>query len=322
MIEQGNFKCPKCHKEEMFGYTRWQKKLIDNQEKWIFYSEKHLRGLWWYTIPGPRGNNTYFYESSDRCWSNGGSTEEDWNKDGIWKCDGCGFIAETFTEFCSKDETNNFQINNSYQNLFQMNPRYNNFLCGAQFNNQTNNKFFYEFQINELQKQLNEEKCKNNILINENTRLNNMINNLGMEINNLNMRISNIQNYENRIESLEKEVKEKKDEIQKYTNEFLNNQLGNSITSINPGESILAIKFISKNIQNIDNYCLPCKNVDLFVRLEEKLNNNFPQLKEHETCFEINDRRIKRFKTLDENEIKNNDVINVILIDSENKNQK
>ena len=114
------------------------------------------------------------------------------------------------------------------------------------------------------------------------------------------MRIFNIQNQENRTD----------------------NQFGNSITSINPGESILAIKFISKNIQNIDNYCLPCKNVDLFVRLEEKLNNNFPQLKEHETCFEINGRRIKRFKTLDENEIKNNDVINVILIDSENNNQK
>ena len=53
------------------------------------------------------------------------------------------------------------------------------------------------------------------------------------------------------------------------------------------------------------------------MRLEEKLNSNFPQLKEHETFFEVNGRRIKRFKTLDENNIKNNDIINVFIIDSQ-----
>lgn len=194
-----------------------------------------------------------------------------------------------------------------------INLPYNNFLYDNQFNNQINNNFSYD-----LSKSLFEEKNKNICLITENTRLNNVINDLRMEINNLNLRIGNVQNYENRIESLEKEVKEKKDEIQKYINELHKNQHGNSITSINPGESIIAIKFISKDIQNIDNYCLPCKNSDLFVRIEEILNNNFPQLKEHETCFEVNGRRIKRFKTLDENQIKNNDIINIFLIDSKN----
>ena len=140
-----------------------------------------------------------------------------------------------------------------------------------------------------------------------------------MQINNLNNQIGNNQNYENRIESLEKEIKEKNDEIQKHKSDYelLNNQFGNSITLIKPGENILAVRFICKNIQAIDNYCLACKNVNLFVRLEEKLNNNFPQLKEHETFFEVNGRRIKRFKTLDENNIKNNDIINVFIIDSQ-----
>ena len=182
-----------------------------------------------------------------------------------------------------------------------------------------NNNILYEFQINELNRQLNEERNRNIFLTNENVRLNNIITNLRIQINNLNNQIGNNQNYENRIESLEREIREKNDEIQKHKSDYelLNNQFGISITLIKPGENILAVRFICKDIKDIDNYCLPCKNVNLFVRLEEKLNNDFPQLKEHEAYFEINGRRIKRFKTLDENSIKNNDIINVILIDNQ-----
>ena len=70
--------------------------------------------------------------------------------------------------------------------------------------------------------------------------------------------------------------------------------------------------------QDIGHYSLVCKNTDLFVRLEEKLNNDYNQLKDKETYFMVNGRRIKRFKTLDENQIKSNDVINLFLIDDEN----
>ena len=54
------------------------------------------------------------------------------------------------------------------------------------------------------------------------------------------------------------------------------------------------------------------------MKLEEKLNNDFPQLKDYQTVFEVNTRKIKRFKTLDENKIKGNDVINVFLYDGQN----
>ena len=77
----------------------------------------------------------------------------------------------------------------------------------------------------------------------------------------------------------------------------------------------MAINFVSMGIQDIGHYCLPCKNTDLFVRLEEKLNNDFPQLKDHEIYFEVKTKRIKRFKTLDENKIKSNDIVNIFLID-------
>ena len=70
--------------------------------------------------------------------------------------------------------------------------------------------------------------------------------------------------------------------------------------------------------QEISNFSLVCKNTDIFVKLEEKLNNDYPQLKDKETYFIVNGNRIKRFKTLDENNIKSNDVINLFLIDADN----
>ena len=82
---------------------------------------------------------------------------------------------------------------------------------------------------------------------------------------------------------------------------------------------MFAVNFVSNGFQGIMNYALPCKNTDLFVRLEEKLNNDYPDLlKDKETYFIVNTRRIKRFKTLDENQIKGGDVINVFLYDDQN----
>ena len=81
-----------------------------------------------------------------------------------------------------------------------------------------------------------------------------------------------------------------------------------------PGEKIMTLIFNSQGIQYVCNYGLACKNTNLFVRLEEILNNNFPELKKHDTYFMVNTRRIKRFLTLEENKIKNNDMINIFLI--------
>ena len=95
-----------------------------------------------------------------------------------------------------------------------------------------------------------------------------------------------------------------------------NNNNKNKITHIKPGEKILGINFVSMGVNDIGHYNLVCKNTDLFVRLEERLYEDFPQFKEYETYFEVKTRRIKRFKTLKENNIKTNDVINVFIIDN------
>ena len=66
--------------------------------------------------------------------------------------------------------------------------------------------------------------------------------------------------------------------------------------------------------EDIQNYSLPCKNTDLFVKLEERLYKYFSQLKNYETYFEVNTRRILRFKTIEENGIENNSLINVFIV--------
>ena len=68
--------------------------------------------------------------------------------------------------------------------------------------------------------------------------------------------------------------------------------------------------------QDIINYSMACKNTDLFARLEEKLYQDFPKFKDYETYFEVKTKRIKRYKTLEENNIKNNDIISIFIIDN------
>ena len=81
-----------------------------------------------------------------------------------------------------------------------------------------------------------------------------------------------------------------------------------------PGEKLYSINFISID-QNIGNYSIICKNTDTFVRLEEKLYNDYPEYKDKETYFIKNGYKIKRFKSLDENNIKNNDVLMLYIYD-------
>ena len=77
----------------------------------------------------------------------------------------------------------------------------------------------------------------------------------------------------------------------------------------------MTVTFNTQGTQYFCSWGIACKNTNLFVRLEEILNNKFPDLKKHDAYYEINKRRIKRFQTLEENNIKNNDMINIFLID-------
>ena len=112
--------------------------------------------------------------------------------------------------------------------------------------------------------------------------------------------------------NLEKEINIKNNEIQNYIFKIKNiNANKNEITSIKPGEKIMVVLFMTQGNQDIINYGMPCKNTDLFVRLEEKLYNDFPKYKNYEIFFKVNTRPILRFKTLEENQIKSNDIISL-----------
>ena len=124
----------------------------------------------------------------------------------------------------------------------------------------------------------------------------------------------------NQIKILETKLKKLILELQNYkSNNNINKNINNSKELIMPmveGENLMCVIFNSQGIQDICNWSLPCKNTNLFIRLEEILNNKFPELKKHETYFMVNTKRIKRFQTLEENGIKDNDIINIFLIES------
>ena len=155
----------------------------------------------------------------------------------------------------------------------------------------------------------------------ENNNLKETINSLKQENKNLAQKLNKeIIKLKEKIKSLENEIINKNKEIQnllsKNNNEYNHLNLNeNAISTIKPGEKIIAVNFRSMGSHEIVNYCLPCKNTDLFIRLEEKLYNDYPNLKDYETYFEVDTRRIKRFKTIDENNIKGNDIISLFVIE-------
>jgi len=119
----------------------------------------------------------------------------------------------------------------------------------------------------------------------------------------------------------EKEILEKKIDVLEYEKNNYQKKYEDSIkkennnkykiSSVQPGEEIISINFVSMGINAINNYGLSCKTTDLFIIEEERLYEDFPDFKKYETYFEANGKRIKRFQTLKENGIKDKNVIYV-----------
>ena len=174
-------------------------------------------------------------------------------------------------------------------------------------NNSSSNN--YESEIKKLRDELNLEKNNNKALKIENKKLNDIINSMKKE---------NI-DLTNKIKVLESQLNKLRLDLQNYkSNNNINISFNNPddlVVPLLPGEKIMTLNFNTSGTQYICNWSMACKKANLFVRLEEILNNEFPELKKHDTYFEVNTRRIKRFQTLEENGIKNNDMINIFLID-------
>ena len=114
----------------------------------------------------------------------------------------------------------------------------------------------------------------------------------------------------NKIKELEKLINIKDNELNDLKIKLINND---SMTFIKPGGKIMAVNFTSPD-QDIQ-FPMACKNTDIFARLEEKLYNEYPKYKDYNTYLTVNGNVIKRFKSLEENGIKNGNSIIVNIYD-------
>ena len=162
-------------------------------------------------------------------------------------------------------------------------------------------------EIDNLRRELKDEKEKNKKLQDIINNLNNTINQLKQE------HYTEINKLTEKNKELEKLLEEKNKEINDYIFKLSNSSNNEQLISVKTGDKIIAVLFMTQGSQDIFNYTMACKTSDLFVRLEERLYHDFPKYRNYETFFMVNTRRIFRFKTLEENKIKNNDIISLFI---------
>ena len=167
--------------------------------------------------------------------------------------------------------------------------------------------------ISQLSSQLSGQNPKSNKLMEELNKQRNIISQLTSQLNserqnnlNLNNQLKSYININNQLnQSLNSKITEIQN-LKKSTSTRLSSTLS-TVKSINPGERVIAVHFTSPDHRI--NYSLPCKNTDVFVKLEQQLYMEYPEYKNENTYFTVSGNSVKRFKTLDENHIKNHDII-------------
>ena len=110
------------------------------------------------------------------------------------------------------------------------------------------------------------------------------------------------------------ENKKKSQQINQLFPRYKNfNNDNNSIS----GNNMISISITSAN-QKIQNYKRTYKDTEVFCNIEKELYEVYPEFKELETFFIVGGNKIKRFKTLKENNISNGDIIVLIIFDEDN----
>ena len=195
-----------------------------------------------------------------------------------------------------KSSFNNVILN---ANLLKPNTilNFNNMKNNQNMNNQSlsqNNSLLlekqnkeYKIKINNLEKYIKELEMKlkeKDKIINEKKIKNN---NLQKEITNL----KNISNFNSKIKELENEIK-----------------LFKTYYHFSEGEKLILIRFASVN-QEI-NINIICKNTEEFSKIESILYKKYPKYIESENYFLVNGSKINKHKSLKDNKINNNDLIN------------
>jgi hypothetical protein len=228
---------------------------------------------------------------------------------------------------------NNFSGN--YPQNFRMNMPNCNFL-NPKTNYQQNTKLSLNSEPNQ-NKNSNQENSNNKNLEEEKKKLTKELNDEKEKVKKLNKELSEekekvlkltkeLNKEKEKVENLNKDLKileqklstndiDYKKILQKKDNEIeeLRIKMNNlNFEQIKPGEKIFSINFISED-NKISNYSLTCKNTDTFVKIEQMLYEDFPEYKNKETYFKVNNRTIRRFLTIDENNIGRNEVVKLFV---------
>jgi hypothetical protein len=146
-------------------------------------------------------------------------------------------------------------------------------------------------KIKNLEKLLENERKKN---INNNMNINELIN-----MKNNSSYLAKILELKEKLESKDNEIKEIKS---RYPVELLK------------GEKLMSIIFVS--LDQTIHYSIICKNTDQFSTIESKLYKEYPQYMNSENFFVTKGNKINRFISLEENGIKDNDIITLQSFDN------
>lgn len=167
----------------------------------------------------------------------------------------------------------------------------------------------YELPIYEKHNSSEKKNDEDNILLlrkeneqlkKEQIQLNNKIKEL--EANNPKIKNENNNKLENNNENLG--IKDLENEIKLYREYY----------GLSPNEKLISIKCSSFD-KKID-YVIICKNTDKFSKIEDQLYKKYPNYIDTENYFMVNGKKIKRFRTLEDNEINNNDEVILYILDS------
>ena len=126
---------------------------------------------------------------------------------------------------------------------------------------------------------------------------------------------SDINILQEKNKKLEKIIEEQKQEINGCIFKLNNLSNDNQSISSKPEDKIISVLFVTQGSHDIFNYSMACKTTDLFANLEERLYKDFPKYKNVEKIFMVNANKISKLKTIEENNIKNNDIISLFPIE-------
>lgn len=164
-------------------------------------------------------------------------------------------------------------------------------------------------RINQLENMLNEEKSRNEVLNQKIIELKQLLNYDDQRINKDEKIIEKLkydinENDNMKIMELMTKLNKKENELELFKSKLP--------FEILPGEKLMSVIFNS--VDKKIHYSIICKNTDIFTRLENELYNEgkYKEYRNYNNYFIANGRKINKLYTLEQNGIKNSDIITLI----------